>query len=90
MSAVHWPSVAEVTPPASLNTAASAQQLLDRDWVLTNWALKHFDANHDILLQPNEAEAAAEEFRRIADSDGDGRVTQQEYRAARETILARD
>jgi hypothetical protein len=82
-------AVAQPTP-ASLKTSPSAQQLFERDWVLMNWALKHFDANHDILLQPNEAEAAAEEFRHIADSDGDGRVTQQEYRSARETILARD
>jgi hypothetical protein len=76
--------------PASLEASPSAQQLFERDWVLMNWALKHFDADHDILLQPNEAEAAAEQFRRIADADGDGRVTQQEYRAARESILARD
>ena len=82
-------AVAQPTP-ASLKTAPSAQPLFERDWVLMNWALKHFDSNRDILLQPNEADAAAGEFRRIADSDGDGRVTQQEYRAARETLLARD
>ena len=76
--------------PASLRALPSAQQLFERDWVLMNWALKHFDANHDILLQPSEAQAAAEEFRRMADADGDGRVTPQEYRAAREMILAHD
>jgi hypothetical protein len=54
-----------------------------------NWALKLFDANRDILLSPAEAQAAAIAFRRIADGDGDGRVTPTEYRAAREFILAR-
>ena len=54
-----------------------------------NWALKYYDADRDIMLEPNEAQAAAEAFRRIADGDGDGRVTPQEYRAARDVILAR-
>lgn len=55
-----------------------------------NWALKHFDRNGDILLQPDEAEAAALAFRRLADTNGDGRVTVEEYRAARERILSSD
>jgi hypothetical protein len=63
--------------------------LFDRDWVLMNWALKYYDSNHDILLEPGEAQAAAEAFRRIADANGDGRVTPEEYRAARAFILAR-
>jgi hypothetical protein len=54
-----------------------------------NWALKMYDSNHDILLDPDEAAAAAEAFRRLADKDGDGRVTPEEYRAAREAILSR-
>ena len=36
-----------------------------------------------------EAVAAANELRAIADGDGDGRVTPAEYRSAREFILAR-
>jgi len=68
--------------PAALN-------LFERDWVLMNWALKHYDSNGNILLEPSEAKAASEEFRRIADANGDGRVTREEYRAAREFILAR-
>jgi hypothetical protein len=68
----------------------AALTLFERDWVLMNWALKYFDANHDILLQPGEARAAAEAFRKIADTNGDGRVTPEEYRAARAAILARD
>lgn len=75
--------------PASLPVTPAATQLFERDWVLMNWALKFFDANHDILLEPNEAQAAAEAFRRMADTNGDGRVTPEEYRAAREMILAR-
>jgi hypothetical protein len=82
------PATAQPTP-ASVQIRPQAAQLFERDWVLMNWALKFYDSNHDILLSPAEAAAAAAEFRRIADTDGDGRVTPQEYRAAREFILAR-
>ena len=75
--------------PASISTAPAAAQLFERDWVLMNWALKFYDRNRDILLEPSEAQAAAAEFRRIADGDNDGRVTPSEYRAARAFILAR-
>jgi hypothetical protein len=66
-----------------------AMQLFQRDWVLMNWALKYYDDNGDILLQPHEAEAAADRFRSIADANRDGRVTPEEYRAARAQIMAR-
>jgi hypothetical protein len=69
--------------------APPAQILFERDWVLMNWALKFHDRDRDILLEPDEAQAAAAEFRRMADTNGDGRVTQDEYRAARAFILAR-
>ena len=76
--------------PASLKVAPpAAQALFERDWVLMNWALKFHDRDRDILLEPGEAEAAAAEFRKIADADNDGRITTQEYRAAREFLLAR-
>ena len=75
--------------PASLSVAPAARALFERDWVLMNWALKFHDRDRDILLEPDEAQAAAAEFRKIADSDNDGRVTPQEYRAARQFILAR-
>jgi len=75
--------------PASISTAPAAVQLFERDWVLMNWALKFYDRDRDILLEPNEAQAAAAEFRKIADADSDGRVTPTEYRAARAFILAR-
>lgn len=85
---VSAPLCAQPTP-ASLSKPPAAQALFDRDWVLMNWALKFYDSDRDILLEPAEAQAAATEFRKIADADGDGRVTPQEYRAAREFILAR-
>jgi hypothetical protein len=74
---------------AGMQPTPAALQIFERDWVLMNWALKYYDANGDILLEPGEAQAAAEAFRRLADVDRDGRVTQEEYRAAREFILAR-
>ena len=82
-----------VATPAFAQTAMrptpAALQIFERDWVLMNWALKFHDRNGDILLEPEEAAAAAAEFRRMADTNGDGRVTPDEYRAAREFILAR-
>jgi hypothetical protein len=83
------PVVAQPTP-ASLDTAPAALQLIERDWVLMNWALKFYDRNRDILIEPDEAAVAADAFRKMADANDDGRVTPQEYRSAREFILARD
>lgn len=74
---------------ANSPVAPAAVQLFERDWVLMNWALKFHDSDRDILLEPNEAAAAAEDFRKIADTDGDGRLTPEEYRSARAFILAR-
>ena len=81
--------VAAQPTPASAPVGPRAAELFERDWVLMNWALKAYDRNRDILLEPSEAQAAAAEFRRIADGNEDGRVTPHEYRAAREFILAR-
>ena len=75
--------------PGRLQPRPAALQIFERDWVLMNWALKYYDADHDVLLEPSEAQAASNAFRKIADVDGDGRVTPQEYRAARAFILAR-
>jgi hypothetical protein len=82
------PASAQPTP-ASLPTPSAAQQIFERDWVLMNWALKFYDRDRDILIEPEEAQAAADAFRKLADANNDGRVTPQEYRAAREFILAR-
>ena len=87
MAASAAPVVAEPAP-AALKPTPAAMSLFERDWVLMNWALKMFDANHDILLDPQESAAAAEAFRKLADKDGDGRVTPEEYRAARAAILS--
>lgn len=87
-AAVAWPATAQPTP-ASLEVAPAAQQLFERDWVLMNWALKFYDSDHDILLEPSEAQQAADEFRKIADVNGDGRVTPEEYREARASIMTR-
>ena len=79
----------QAEPVPRLQPTPAAQQLFERDWVLMNWALKFFDSNHDILLQPDEAAAAADAFRKLADANGDGRVTPDEYRSARDEILQR-
>lgn len=83
-------AVAEPQPTAaSAPVTPHARTIFEKDWVLMNWALKFYDRDRDILLEPGEAEAAAQAFRAIADADRDGRVTTQEYRAARAFILAR-
>ena len=85
------PAVAQRQPmdtSVRVNPAA-ARSLLERDWVLMNWALKFYDADRDILLSPTEAQVAAAAFRSMADANRDGRVTTQEYGAARAFILAR-
>jgi hypothetical protein len=81
--------VAAQPVPASTQASPRAAELFERDWVLMNWALKFHDRDRDILLSPAEAQAAAGEFRKMADADSDGRVTPSEYGAAREFILAR-
>jgi hypothetical protein len=82
------PVLAQTAQPR-LQPTPAAMQLFERDWVLMNWALKYFDSNRDILLEPDEAYAAADAFRKLADTNGDGRVTPEEYRAARQLILER-
>ena len=83
------PAVAQQATAASAPVSPQARQIFERDWVLMNWALKFYDRDRDILLEPEEAEAAARACRSMADADGDGRVTTEEYRAARAFILAR-
>ena len=75
--------------PASIAATPEAAELFERDWVLMNWALKFYDHDRDVLLSPGEAQAAGAAFRTIADANGDGRVTPQEFRAARAAILSR-
>jgi len=75
--------------PASVRVGPEARALFESDWVLMNWALKFYDTDKDIMISDSEAQAAADQFRKIADANGDGRVTPDEYRAARAFILAR-
>jgi hypothetical protein len=89
MLAAAVPAAAQEATPASIRVTPEARQLFERDWVLMNWALKFYDADHDIMLEPAEAQQAADEFRKLADTNSDGRVTPDEYRAARAFILAR-
>ena len=81
--------IAAAAAAAAPQPTPAALELFQQDWVLMNWALKYFDWNRDILLEPDEARAAAAAFRAMADANGDGRVTPGEYRAARAFILAR-
>ncbi len=83
-SIVGWATPA-VAQPARPNPARA---VLESDWVLMNWALKFFDRDHDIMLSDGEAQAAAEAFRQMADTNRDGQITPQEYSAARAAILA--
>lgn len=66
-----------------------AIELFERDPKLMDWALSRFDEDRDGYLSITEADSAAREFKRIADSDSDGQVTPREYRSAREFIVAR-
>ena len=79
----------QLTTPASAPVTSQARQIFEKDWVLMNWALKFYDKDRDILLSPAEAQAAAANFRAMADANRDGRVTTDEYHAARAFILAR-
>jgi hypothetical protein len=89
LAAASAPGFAQHATPTNAAATAQARELFERDWVLMNWALKSFDPDRDILLSPGEAMAAAAAFRKIADGNGDGRITPEEYRAARAFILAR-
>ena len=85
-------AAAAAQPPSDASARINpgpARGILERDWVLMNWALKFYDADRDILLSPAEAQTAADAFRSMADANGDGRVTTEEYRTARQFILAR-
>jgi hypothetical protein len=66
-----------------------AIELFESDGKLMAWALARFDEDQDGHLSIMEADAAAREFKTIADGDRDGRVTPAEYRAARDFIVAR-
>lgn len=80
---------AHVQPASEQGYRSRAIELFERDWALMHWGLKYFDRDGDRTISVAEAHAAALEFKRIADGDGDGRVTPYEYERAREFIIAR-
>ena len=82
-------AAAAASSPVSPLVSDAAAGLIERDWVIHQWAVKRFDRDGDGALGAGEALAAANELRRIADGNEDGRVTPAEYRSAREFILAR-
>lgn len=88
VAATAAPAAAQVVA-ASAPVNPHAMELFDRDAILMNWALRTYDRDGDVQLSPSEAQAAADGLKDIADSNHDGRVTPQEYRSAREFIVAR-
>lgn len=78
-----------VEPPSAELRYPYANELFDRDPALKAWAVRLHDRNRDGWLTLYEAQPAMEEFRQIADGNGDGRVTTYEYRTATAFIRAR-
>jgi hypothetical protein len=74
---------------ASVNVNPRAIELFERDWVLMDWGLRFHDRDRNAELSIEEATKAAEEFKKFADGDGDGRVTPAEFREGRAFLLAR-
>lgn len=66
-----------------------AIELFEREPRLMDWALAKFDRDGDGYLSIFEADAAAQEFKSIADGDGDGQVTPAEFQSAMSFIAAR-
>ena len=75
--------------PASVAINPRALEPFERDWVLMDWALRFHDPDGDVRLSLEEAGKAADAFKRMADADGDGRVSTYEYDRTREFLLAR-
>ena len=75
------------TSDAALNPRA--EDLIDSDPALKQWAVRLFDRNNDGWLTLYEAQPAVAGFREIADADHDGRVTVREFEAGLAFIAAR-
>lgn len=75
--------------PASAPLSPRAAEIFQHDAVLLAWALQLFDSNLDGDISLAEAQPAVRQFKIIADSDKDGRVTTFEFDRAREFIEAR-
>ena len=74
---------------AATDVNPDATALFDRDPALNRWALAAFDANKDGWLTLYEAQSALGELKRLADSNGDGRVTVAEYEETKSFLVAR-
>ena len=59
-----------------------AEDLVRSDPIIARWALVGFDRDRSGYLGPNETEDAARELRRLADLNGDRRISDREYRYA--------
>lgn len=81
-------SAANSTPDIELVNPRSIE-LFEREPKLMDWALAGFDRNDDGYLSIFEADSAAQEFKKIADGDGDGQVTPAEFQSALGFIVAR-
>ena len=66
-----------------------AAEFFDAQPVLKRWALQAHDSNHDGWLTLYEATDAADDFKAVADSDHDGRVTVRELEAAKAFLASR-
>ncbi len=64
-------------------------EAFERDQVLKRWGLSFYDRDKDGRMSILEAGAATTAFKNIADKDGDGRITTDEFDRAREFLLAR-
>ena len=67
----------------------NANALFERDSELKAWAVRLYDGNRDGWLTLYEAQEAALAFKRLADSDRDGRVSVNEFGNAREFVRVR-
>jgi hypothetical protein len=83
------PSASEGSSKSAPPRSRAEIAVFRSDFVLMNWALRFFDLDGDVALSPSKVTAAAAAFRKVADKDGDGRVTKAEYRAARRFIRTR-
>jgi hypothetical protein len=68
----------------------AAAELFERDPVLNSWAIASHDRNGDGWLTTYEAQTAAGAFKKLADANGDGRVTVREFEEAKRFIVARN
>ncbi|HVM36820.1 MAG TPA: hypothetical protein VM265_00320 [Sphingomicrobium sp.] len=82
-------AAAPAQTPASSALNPRAIELFQKDWVLMDWALRFHDRDRNGELSIAEADAGARAFKEMADADGDGRVTTQEFAAARQFLVAR-